>query len=164
MPCCPLCPPLWVVPARVPEILTPPPASMSNSTAPGLGIDGGVLAHELRRALRLLPEEEVADVLEDLEARTGDEPGDHVSVVDGEHLVECAVHDERGRAKLGKPRARVVPGDRAHLLHDHWYRHAVAQAVLEERRVDLLPRGKARRHVDLPGGTYRAFAVTRGHA
>ena len=71
-----------------------------------------VLAHQLGGALGPLPPEQVADALEDLEPRAGDELRDQVRVGDGEDLVLGPVDDQRRRLDLAQPRARVVPADR----------------------------------------------------
>ncbi len=63
---------------------------------------GAQRAHaELGRALGLLQEEHVTDVLEDLQARAGYQLGDHVAVLDGEQLVEGAMHHLRRATTLG---------------------------------------------------------------
>src|SRR5215207_10635538 len=81
------------------------------------GAAGGdrVGADQLGRALRLLPPEHVADVLEDLEASGGHERGDLLAVGEGEDAVDGAVDDQRRNLDLAEPGAGVVTEDRLRL-------------------------------------------------
>src|SRR3954451_25096134 len=56
---------------------------------------GRVLVHELSGPLRLLPEEQVDDAVEQLEPRLRDERRDEIAVDGSQHAVRGPVDDER---------------------------------------------------------------------
>jgi hypothetical protein len=71
-----------------------------------------VLADQLGGALRLLPPEHVADVLEGLEAGARHQRGDLLAVVEGEDAVDGPVDDQRRSRDLAEAATGVVADDR----------------------------------------------------